>query len=308
MIDLPAGYTARPLLPTDAAAVVAVMAAQQLRDVGEVAIELADIESDWARPSFDLGAQTIGVLSGTATGEVLVGYAEVSGSSRGDACVHPDHEGRGIGTALAAWMRRRARERGEEWIGMPVPAGSPGDRLLAALGYEVRWDSWVLALPGDAVVPPRDLPAGYAVREARPEEYEQCWTVKEDAFLEWSVRERESYADWAATVLGRPGFAPWNLRVVLDSDGSVVAMAHVVLAPITDGLEGYIGSLATRADQRGRGLAQALLADAFATARAHGAVRCALDTDSRTGALGLYEKVGMVVTQTWRHRGIRVTA
>lgn len=302
MIDLPAGYTARPLQPDDAAAVVAVMAAQQLRDLGEVAIELADIESDWARPSFDLGGSTIGVLHG----DELVAYAEVGDSSRGDASVHPDHEGRGLGTALAVWMQRRARELGNEWIGMPVPAGSRAEVLLRALGYQVRWDSWILTLPADAVIAPRALPDDYAVRTATPQEHEQCWTVKEDAFLEWSVREREPYGDWRATVIDRPGFEPWNLRVVVDAAGTVVAVAHVVIAPIGAGLEGYVNTLATRSDHRGRGLAQALLADSFAAAREHGAGRCSLDTDSRTGALGLYEKVGMSVTSTWRHLGIRL--
>jgi hypothetical protein len=31
-----------------------------------------------------------------------------------------------------------------------------------------------------------------------------------------------------------------------------------------------------------------------------------LSTDSRTGALGLYEKVGMQVTSIWLNRGIRL--
>ena len=47
--------------------------------------------------------------------------------------------------------------------------------------------------------------------------------------------------------------------------------------------------------------ARALLVDAFARARDHGATVSELSTDSRTGALGLYEHVGMRVTQTWRH-------
>ena len=65
----------------------------------------------------------------------------------------------------------------------------------------------------------------------------------------------------------------------------------------------FIARLATRSDERGRGLAQALLVDAFAVARERGATRSELSTDSRTGALGLYEKVGMVVTSTWVNRG-----
>ena len=71
-----------------------------------------------------------------------------------------------------------------------------------------------------------------------------------------------------------------------------------------DHREGFIARLATRADQRGRGLAQALLVDCFAAARAHGATGIWLSTDTRTGALGLYEKVGMRVASTWLNRAI----
>ena len=71
-----------------------------------------------------------------------------------------------------------------------------------------------------------------------------------------------------------------------------------------DGTTAFIARLATTKDQRGRGLAQALLVDAFAVGRAHGAVRSELSTDSRTGALGLYERVGMRVTSTWVNRAI----
>ena len=69
---------------------------------------------------------------------------------------------------------------------------------------------------------------------------------------------------------------------------------------------GYVPALAVRRDQRGRGLARALLADCFGVAREHGASRSELATDSRTGALGLYERVGMAVTSTWVHRAVAV--
>jgi len=146
--DLPAGLTSRPLAMSDAPAVFDLIAAQELHDTGEVAIEEADVVGDWQRPSFDLAAQTLGVLDGG----VLVAYAEHRGADRGDAAVHPDHRGRGIGTALAGWMQQRARAAGATEVGMAVPQGSDGDRLLAALGYHVRWESWVLQLPAGADV------------------------------------------------------------------------------------------------------------------------------------------------------------
>ncbi|WP_110207889.1 GNAT family N-acetyltransferase [Nocardioides daejeonensis] len=301
MTALPTGLSIRPLGGTDAAAVAAVMAAEELAATGEIAIEEADILSDWQRPGFDIADSTIGVFAQ----EGLVGYAEHSHGDRGDAAVHPEWHGQGIGTWLAGWLTEKVRERGGRVIGMPNPEGSPGDRLLAALGWEPRWTSWVLALPQGRDLADRDLPPGYAVRAARTDEQQAAHDVLEDAFLEWSDRARETFEEFRATVLERPGREPWQLRVVVDAEETVVGVTVLIRSEIDGIAEGYVDRLAVRRDQRGRGLAQVLLNDAFAICREHGAARTTLSTDSRTGALDLYRKVGMVVTQSWVNRAAR---
>jgi len=295
---LPEGLTARSLDLPDAGAVYAVMAADELATLGTVEIEEADIVADWQRPSFDIRSSTIGVFHG----EELVAYGEVGPAGRGDATVHPEWTGRGIGTFVANWMQATAREQGQPEFGMPVPSGSLGEALLRALGYRERWRSWVLRLPEGATIPERRVPQGYRIRTATADDHRAVWTVVEDAFLEWSVRERQSFEDFQATVTDRPGFEPWNLRVVTDPAGEVVGVSFVLINEGT----AYVSRLAVRRDQRGRGLAQALLADSFALGRQHGATVSELSTDTRTGALGLYEKVGMVVASTWVNLGIDV--
>src|SRR5690349_20208135 len=100
-------------------------------DIGVAEIEEADIVADWGRPSFDVTSSTMGVFDG----EEMIAYAELTSDKRADAAVHPDHRRRGIGTALAAWVRRTAADRGWSLVGSPVPQGSDGDRLLEKLGY-----------------------------------------------------------------------------------------------------------------------------------------------------------------------------
>ncbi len=148
------------------------------------------------------------------------------------------------------------------------------------------------------------MPDGYAIRTAVEAEYESVWTVLEDAFLEWSDRKRHSFDDFAAGVWRRPGFAPWNLRVAIDVHDAVIGVAFIIVAD--EGASACVQKLAVRKDHRGAGLAWALLADAFEVGRAHGASKSVLDTDSRTGALGLYEKVGMKVTSVWNNRCIEL--
>jgi mycothiol synthase len=290
-MQLPAGLTARPLGFGDAAAATEVMNEQELAEFGEAMVEEADLVGEWQRPSFEVSAATMGVFDG----DRLIAYAEASGGDRGDAAVHPDYCGRGIGTMLARWMQDTARAQGSAVIGMPVAAGSAAERLLRELGYVERWHTWLFRLPPGRDITPQPLANGYAVREAAPTDYRDVWRVTEAAFLEWSDREREGFADFSAEVFDRPGFAPWNARIAVDPDGDVVGAAQVSAEATT----AYVHRLAVSPQHRHRGLARALLVDAFSAGRAHGATVFDLTTDSRTGARTLYEKVGMVATHEW---------
>ncbi len=291
--DLPPGLTARPLTLDDLDAAFAVYSAAELEDAGHLALEPEDIAGDWARPSFDLAADSIGVFDG----ERLVGAAEVTrGGSRSEGAVLPGERGRGIGSWLAAWIEGRARSMGSRRVGQVAPDGSLPQRLLRARGYTLGHTSWVLELPAGREVPQRPLPPGYTIVTGDSADRERAaYEVLQDAFDEWEGRVRDTFEDWAATTVRRPGAQPWQLRVV-ERGGVVVAASFTILD--SQGV-GFVDQLAVERTHRGKGLAQALLADAFGQARERGAHRSELSTDSRTGALDLYLKVGMQVTQTW---------
>ncbi len=291
---LPDGYSARPHVPSDAQAVCDLVTATEIVDAGEAAIELEDIQGDWARGSFDLASESIGVWSG----DRLVAAGEVFKGRRADAGVHPEHRGRGVGTWIASWVEDCARERGSTLVGQSVPGGSSAEAFLSARGYREGWTSWILQLPRGATIERQPLRRGYALRDfVGGADGQIAFQLIDDAFNEWPDREPSTYDDWAPRGPLRPGFEPWQIRFVADAQGTDVAVCSTILAGDT----GYVDAIAVRADQRGHGLARTLLVDAFARARQRGAHISELSTDSRTGALGLYEHVGMVVTQTWRH-------
>lgn len=288
--DLPAGLTARPLTLADAGATAALIVAEELHDVGVAEIEEADIIADWQRPSFDLGSSTLGVFDGAQ----LVAYAEVS-STFSTAAVLPTHRRRGIGTALADWMRSTSRARGESTLGTTVAEHTPAQALLTKLGYEPKRSAWDFELTSIDGLAAAEAPAGIDLRTATETEHEAVWTVIEDAFLEWADRARRSFGDWSARAVERPGFQPWHARVAVEGD-TVIAAA--ILAA-RDGGGVSIEQLATRKDHRGRGLGTALITDAVRVSAAHGARQWTLQTDSRTGAKDLYERVGLQVRSTW---------
>jgi GNAT superfamily N-acetyltransferase len=131
-MDLPDGLTSRPLTLDDAAAVTDVIRAEEAADVGEPETTLADVQGDWQRPTYDLASSAVGVVDGDA----VVAYAEVVGDGEVYTAVHPDHRGRGIGTALAGWARETARSKGYGLVASQVPVGGPADRLMTDLGHE----------------------------------------------------------------------------------------------------------------------------------------------------------------------------
>ena len=293
-MELPEGLVARPLVPSDARAMYELFAASEQADTGEVAIEPEDIVGDWQRPSFDLEQESVGVFDG----EVLVAAAEVYKTRRAEATVHPDHRGRGIGTWLVHWVEECSRRRGGHLVGQSVPVGSSAEQLYRSLGYREGWRAWVLVVPEGASIDPQPLPPGYSLRDLVPgQDDEAAFRVIEDAFAEWPDRQPSTFEDWAAGSVRRPGFEPWQIRLAVDEQGEAVGAAFTIVA---DGC-GYVDQLAVRKDQRGRGIARALLVDAFARAREHGATRSELATDSRTGALPLYEHVGMQISKTCQH-------
>jgi GNAT superfamily N-acetyltransferase len=298
MIDLPAGLSARGLGVEDAAAVVDVVGAEEIVDLGQAEVTVDDILGDWQQPRYDLATNTVGVFEG----DRLVAYGDASEGDAAYAAVHPERRGRGIGTAIAHWTQATARANGVPTISSNVPEDSAADRLLATLGYRVRWTAWDLELPEGGEIRARALPAGFTIRDATEQDRESAWTLLEDAFLEWSDRERATIDEFGRRIWGRPSYEPWNLRLLTNPGGELVGAVHVHLADAA----GYVAKVAVRPDHRGRGLAAPMLVDAFRLAREHGAVRCYLSTDTRAGARTLYEKVGMVVSSTWVNRAIDV--
>ena len=295
-IDLPAGLSARPPRESDLAAMHAVIAAYEERFLGEVMIELEDLEADWQRPSFDPDRDAVLVLDG----DEVVACGEVHQARRVTASVRPDAAGRGIGAALVDWSVRLVAQRGGSKVGQTVPdADAAAAQLFRSRGWAPLWTSWVLELPPGEAIAPRPLPGGYRLRTLRPGQDEQAaYQVVEDAFGEWPEREPTTYGDWAATVVGRPGFEPWQLLLAVTGEGEaeqVVGACHLIVS----GGAGWVNQVAVSRAHRGRGIAQALLAAAFAAARERGADKAELSTDSRTGALSLYERLGMRVKSSF---------
>uniref|UniRef100_UPI00117CEEC4 GNAT family N-acetyltransferase n=1 Tax=Streptomyces murinus TaxID=33900 RepID=UPI00117CEEC4 len=139
-------------------------------------------------------------------------------------------------------------------------------------------------------------PAGITVRAFRAGDEEAAYRLTEDAFDEWQQR-RKPYAEWARLTVGRATFAPWASPLAFEGDWLVGAVLSLDTGDL-DGGEGYIERVAVHRDQRNRGIARLLLREAFRAFYLQGRRSCVLWTHSDTGALALYERIGMTVRRS----------
>jgi mycothiol synthase len=291
-MKLPDGLTARPGTRDDAEAIFDVIGACELADHGGVEADLDDVVVGFERAGFDPATDLLVVLDG----DEAVAWAELY-RRRAEAGVRPSHRGRGIGTALLRWIEGRARELEEPDVGQTKTDANEGARdLFLANGYEPTFTSWILRISLEEPQDPPEPVDGVAIRAYRESDARAVHAMVDAAFSEWPGREPEPFEVWAPQVFAHAAFAPDLSPLAFDGNELVGA---VISYDVPEASEGWIHQLATRATHRHRGIARALLRTAFGAFRERGRRVAGLSTDSRTGALGLYEKVGMRVDREY---------
>jgi GNAT superfamily N-acetyltransferase len=289
---LPDGLTWRPATPADVRAITDLISACEVADDGVAEIDLDDVRYTFERAGAEHG-DTVVVFAG----EELVAWGDVH-KERAEADVHPAWRGRGIGSAILDWTEARARETGQPSVRQTITdANARGADLFRSHGYGVGHVSWILQISfEDGDPPPVRTPEGITIRPYQDEDALDAYRVIEDAFNEWPDRRPTTFEEWASFTTAHGSFAPELSRLAFDGD-ELVGTALAIDYATAD--EGWIQQVATKASHRHRGIARALLHAVFEAFHARGKAKCGLSTDSRTGALTLYERVGMHVRRSY---------
>ncbi|MET1020705.1 MAG: GNAT family N-acetyltransferase [Arthrobacter sp.] len=248
-------------------------------------------------------ARAYGRITKNPDGEKALGFG----------CVDPAWQGVGIGAGLLGWMEARTRQRFAEDAGPGSAARlrvhteqqhAHQAALLTGAGYRiVRYYNEMHRNLQDGI-PEAVLDEGLELAGFGPELHEPVRLAHNDAFRDhWGSEPRDEEA-WGFVVndpLARPDLS----AVVLDRDsrrvaGYQLASHDAVSAGARGYKEGYTDLLGVRREFRGRGVAQALLADAMRRFAAAGMDKASLDVDSQnpSGALALYAKMGYVAVNT----------
>jgi GNAT superfamily N-acetyltransferase len=294
VIRLPETLTERPATTDDLDAITELIGACEAHDAGRAEIDRDDVEAGFGRSGFDPSRDTLLVHEGNT----LVAWAEVY-QNRAEADVRPSHRGRGLGTALLAWTEELARAHGEHKVSQTViDANAGAAALFAANGYEPTRTAWFLEIVfGDAKPPVPDPPEDISIRPYDTSLDERAvYQLIDDAFSEWEGRDPIPFEEWAPYVIRHPSFSSAMSPLAFDGHELVGAVMSFDYASAN---EGWIHQLATKATHRHRGIARTLLHTAFRAFHEHGKRSTGLSTDSRTGALSLYERVGMSVRSSY---------
>jgi len=200
---------------------------------------------------------------------------------------------------------RRAGEVGD--VGARLRAfANEGDAdyrtALSRRGFDIVRSSFTMEIDLETPTQEPVWPDGLTSRPFEPGEERAVYDAYVEAFRDHWGFVPEGFADWCTWNLGpNQDTSLWRLV----QDGSELA-ALCMSAPARgdDQTIGWVRVLAVRRPWRRRGLARALLLESFRLFCSIGRLRAGLGVDSEntTGALALYESVGMRATSrsdTW---------
>ncbi len=297
MSPLPSGYAIRPPAFDDVDAVAAVLLADELADVAPPVYDADFVRAWWSSPGSDLAADAwlvVGPDGATVAHASVVPDGDARLKSWG--VVHRDHRGLGLGSMLLDLLEARATAR----LG-PVSGGAldhsiddaddAARAMVLGRGFSFVRSFRHMLIDLDGPRHPGTAPTGIEIRGIDPEEdLARAHAIFVDAFAdEWGYREIP-FAEWRSLEVDIPAFDPSLWLLATDGDAVVGALSAVA----QDG-RGWVGELGVRRAWRGRGIGSALLRRTFATFADRGMPRVMLnvDFDNPTGAMRLYERVGM---------------
>lgn len=322
--QLPAGLRLRPASLGDVEAYVELGNAFSEAARGDRPFSITRTSADWQYPGITPQSNVCVVED---SGGKLVGGVEVWDDSEPPVriwvfgFVHPQHAGRGIGSCLLDWAQRRGREAisrcpdDARVVLLPrVYAGhSPSERLVRDHQFTLHRHVWRMEIHFDRPPAPAEWPAGIRRRPYRHDaDLRSVLRADYEAFRDhWGYLEQPEewlLAQWQHWIATTEEFDPGLWLIACEGDEIAGVCLSTIKSPHNPDY-GYVNSLAVRRPWRRRGLAIALLQQAFVELAERGKTGAQLHVDATnlTGATQLYERAGMrVARQTdWYEKQLR---
>jgi mycothiol synthase len=298
--------TDRLRVPTlaDIPAVTALLIATDLAELGE-----PDTSEDEVRHGWSLGdpdpAHDMVVLedaAGTLIGHVAVHARREHEDYDATVHLHPEHADDARFDALITWALARVRARAGRaaaTLGVYRTGGHAAkEAALERHGFPCVRLIHRMRIDLPAVAPAEPPPPpGLRVAALRPGEDDAAFhAVMQDAFADHFRHAHLSLEQWRGEMLGDPVFRPELFLTLWDDETMVGAIECFDAGDLA-----FVPHLGVRTSHQRRGLGALLLRTLFARVHARGQRRLELgvDTGNTRGAVALYERLGMRVTQRY---------
>ena len=299
---LPEGYEVRASTWDDRTDIAELVRRYDVRDGALSDFTADDLTELWHRPHLEMEKDTWLVSSADlVAGYGMFWHSEPHAVMSGFGVVDPDHCRKGIGLFLARSIRERVAEMATELereLTLRIFAevtDPPARELLTDLGMKpVRRHYTMLIDLGDVAAFETEPPYGIELRTCAPGDERIAHEVFEESFAEHWGHNRESFEDWSNGITSRDDYDPslWWLAWEGDDPAGVLIGQNA-------GDLGWIAILGVLRPWRGKGLGAAMLRTSFAEFKRRGLSQVGLgvDASNETGAVALYERVGMHVAK-----------
>jgi len=185
------------------------------------------------------------------------------------------------------------------WIGVNTLDESYKN-TLKSFGFELLRTYWGLSAPVEKTEFP-NLPEGFELRTVSSEEdFKLWWQAHQDSFSNHFGFAPREYGEWRKMVEDETGVDLEARKILIHKD---IAIGFIECSDIKRDLNtGYVNGLGVILQYQGRGLGELLLRWAFAYYAADNrtSIELKVDTGNESGALRLYEKLGMKPKQSWQ--------
>ncbi len=313
-MDTDTKFAQRPLSPDQVRAWAELYATILDADGDDDILGEEDLVEEFADPYADFARGSKAVYDGgTMIGYCVVyprGSADPVHEIRMSGGVHPAYRNLGIGSQLLEWSGRVAAELHEErFSGQPMALGggcleknASANALFADHGYRSsRW-FYQMSLDMSADIATPVVPEGVTIVAFSGERSSDALLVRNESFRDHWASSDTTAESWEFH-LGVQAFRPeYSFIGYLNDEPMSLVMAQEYEAynKAKSVRDLYIPQVGTRRAGRKRGIASALLTTALMAAKTDGFDTATLnvDADSPTGALGLYQRLGFVTTNT----------
>lgn len=317
------GFSVRPAKIEDLKKAVPMFNAAEAELNGSGSWTVERYTEEWRQTGIDLDSSTRLVIE---PGGAVVGCVELWDMFNPPVRpwiwgrVHPDWQGRGIGSALLKWAldtSHRALKRLSDDVRLAPHTAAPAHHkasigLFESFGMQVTRYTWRMVKDLDTETAEPQWPAGIQVRNLRyPVDIRLVYEVEDEAFQEhWGYikgDQEENFARWKSYTFEAKKMDPKLWFLALDGE-KIVGTINAQQASDLDPDMGWIETLGVLKPYRHKGLGQALLQRAFQALERSGVRKVGLGVDAKnkTGATRLYERVGMRPDQETVHYEIEL--